>query len=159
MSGDTLLRDYDKRSILRKKKASGVRTKYQYPCSKTELRNGERKDNRWEKYLSKDEQKPKNARRAHKNQRCKHCGTMITQEANRSQPWNGPPGAHEDCDTCEQIHTKMEYHLIHQCANYKIKPMEAQSKDLKRKRAVTTATNGCLKQSKKCSSSDGYVPQ
>jgi hypothetical protein len=98
MNDDTLLRDYDKRSILRKKKASGVRTKYQCPCSKTELRNGERKDNRWEKYLSNDEQKTKNARRAHKSQSCKHCGTMITQKANRNQPWNGPPGSHEDCD-------------------------------------------------------------
>jgi hypothetical protein len=157
MNSDTLIRDYDKRTILRKKKASGVRTKYQYPCSKIELRSGERKDYRWEKYLSEDEQKTKNARRAHKSQRCEHCDTMITQEANRSQPWNGPPGAHEDCDTCEQIHTKMEYHLIHQCANYK--PKEAQSEDLKRKRAATTATNGCLKQSKKRNSSDGCVPQ
>jgi hypothetical protein len=108
--GDTMLRDYDNRTILRKKKASGTRTKWQFPCSKIERRNGKRKDNRWEKYLSEGEQKTKNARRAHKSQKCKHCGTKTTQKANRSQAWIGPPGAHEDCDKCDQIHTKMECH-------------------------------------------------
>jgi hypothetical protein len=153
-NSDTMLRAHDKRTVLRKKNASGTRTKLQFPCSKIERRSGERKDYRWEKYLSEGEQKIKNARRAHKSQRCEHCDTMITQKANRSQAWIGPPGAHEDCDKFEQIHTKMEYHLIHQCKIYK--PKEAQSEEHKRKRA---ATGGCMKHPKKHNSSGGYVPQ
>jgi hypothetical protein len=56
-NGDTLLRDHDDRSELRWKKASAVRSKCHFPCTKIERRNGKRKDNRWEKRLAKDEQK------------------------------------------------------------------------------------------------------
>ena len=83
---------------------------------------------------------------------------MITQKANNNQPWNGPPGTHEDCDTCEHIHTKMEYHLIHQCAK-ETRQTEAKSKDHKRKRTETTASNRCTEQSKKHNGSDGCFPQ
>ena len=157
-NGDTMLRDHDKRTLLRRKKASGVRSKCQYTCSKIERRNGKRKDNRWEKHLTEDEQKIKNARRAHKSQECRHCGIEITQKANSSQAWTGPPGAHEDCDKCDQIHTKMEYHLEHQCkGKRKIhEPKEAPSEEHKRKRAAT----GCYPEHpKKRNSLDGRVPQ
>ena len=152
-SGDTQLRRHDLRAVLRWKKASAVRSKYHYPCSKIELRDGKRKDNRWEKRLFNYEQKIKNARRAHKSQDCILCGTEITQKRNSKQAWTGPPGAYSDCDKCDQIHTKMEYHLKHQCTANLATHEEALRE---RKRAAT----GCYQEyPQKRSRKDGYVPQ
>ena len=152
-NGDIMLRDHDKRTVLRWKKPNGVRSKCHFPCTKIERRNGKRKDNRWEKHLTKDEQKTKNARRAHKSQECIHCGTEITQKANSNQAWTGPPGAYKDCDKCDQIHTKMEYHLNHQCTAKRTTQEEAPRE---RKRAAT----GCYQEHpKKRNRPDGRFPQ
>jgi hypothetical protein len=63
--------------------------------------NGKRKNNRWEKELPERAQTTKIERRAHQGQKCKHCNIMIKWKATRNQPWNGPPGSHEDCAHCE----------------------------------------------------------
>jgi hypothetical protein len=152
-STDTQLRHCEPRTVLRWKKANAVRTKCHYPCSRLELRNGKRKDNRWEKHLSENEQEVKNEKRAHKCQDCKHCGTVITQRRNDKQEWIGPPGAYNDCDKCDQIHTKMEYHLKHQCSENLATQEEALSE---RKRAAIESNQ---EHPQKRSRNDGYFPQ